>query len=146
MRTYIYVDGFNLYYGALKNSPWKWLDLFALFQEILQPHHQILNIKYFTARVSGTPGDPGKPRRQHVYLRALQHYRPEVQFHFGHFLSHNVRLPLATPTARERTAEVVKTEEKASDVNLAVHLLNDCWSPIPHIRPSFRCDLMLIRL
>ena len=127
MRTYIYVDGFNLYYGALKNSPWKWLDLFALFQEMLQPHHQILNTKYFTARVSGTPGDPGKPRRQHVYLRALQHYRPEVQFHFGHFLSHNVRLPLATPTARERTAEVVKTEEKASDVNLAVHLLNDCW-------------------
>ena len=23
--------------------------------------------------------------------------------------------------------EVIKTEEKASDVNLAVHLLNDCW-------------------
>jgi hypothetical protein len=23
MRTYIYVDGFNLYYGALKNTPYK---------------------------------------------------------------------------------------------------------------------------
>ncbi len=27
----------------------------------------------------------------------------------------------------QRTVEVIKTEEKGSDVNLAVHLLNDCW-------------------
>ena len=27
MRTYVYVDGFNLYYGALKGSHYKWLDL-----------------------------------------------------------------------------------------------------------------------
>ena len=25
MRTFVYVDGFNLYYGALKGKPWKWL-------------------------------------------------------------------------------------------------------------------------
>lgn len=127
VRTCVYVDGFNLYYGTLKDTRHKWLDLFALFQSLLKPHHQILRIKYFTARVSGTSRDPAKARRQHVYLRALQHYRPEVEIHLGHFLSHNVRLPLATPTARQRTAEVIKTEEKASDVNLAVHLLNDCW-------------------
>ena len=30
MRTFVYVDGFNLYYGALKRSSWKWLDLPAL--------------------------------------------------------------------------------------------------------------------
>ena len=127
VRTYVYVDGFNLYYGALKGSPWKWLDLLALFQNVLQPHHQILTLKFFTARVSVTPNDPSKPQRQDTYLRALQHYRPEVEVYFGHFLSHNVRLPLAAPTARQRTAKVVKTEEKASDVNLAVHLLNDSW-------------------
>lgn len=127
VRTCVYVDGFNLYYGALKGSSCKWLDLFALFQSMLQPHHQIQRVKYFTARVSGTAGDPAKPRRQHAYLRALRQYRPEVEIHFGHFLSHTVRLPLATPTARQRTAEVIRTEEKASDVNLAVHLLNDCW-------------------
>ena len=127
MRTYVYVDGFNLYYGALKGSPWKWLDLFALFQRMLQQHHQILAIKYFTARVSVTPSDPSKPQRQDVYLHALQHYRPEVEIYFGHFLSHKVRMPLAAPAAGRRLVEVVKTEEKASDVNLAVHLLNDCW-------------------
>ena len=31
MRTFVYVDGFNLYYGALKRSSWKWLDLPAPF-------------------------------------------------------------------------------------------------------------------
>ena len=127
MRTNVYVDGFNLYYGALKGSPYKWLDLLKLFQIALRPQHQILAIKFFTARVSVTPADPSKPQRQDTYLRALQRYRPEVEVYFGHFLSHNVRLPLAAPTARQRTVEVIRTEEKASDVNLAVHLLNDSW-------------------
>jgi len=78
MRTVVYVDGFNLYYGALKGSAWKWLDLVALFRNALQSHHEILTVKYFTARVSGTSADPSKPQRQDVYLRALRHYRPEV--------------------------------------------------------------------
>lgn len=25
--TYVYVDGFNLYFGALKRTPFKWFDL-----------------------------------------------------------------------------------------------------------------------
>lgn len=93
MRTIVYVDGFNLYYGVLKSSPWKWLDLGALFRAVLPPYHEILKIKYFTARVSATPDDPSKPQRQNAYLHALQKYRPEVEVHFGHFLSHKVRVP-----------------------------------------------------
>ncbi len=127
MRTTIYVDGFNLYYGALKGSSWKWLDLLSLFRAVLQPHHDIGKIKYFTARVSATPNDRSQPLRQNVYLRALQRYRPEVEIHFGHFLSHKVRAPLANPADGRRTVEIIKTEEKGSDVNLAVHLLNDGW-------------------
>ena len=50
MRTYIYVDGFNLYYRSLKQTPFKWLDLSRLFRDVLKPHHDILKIKYFTAR------------------------------------------------------------------------------------------------
>jgi 5'-3' exonuclease len=53
MRTYIYVDGFNLYYRSLKNTPYKWLDLKALFRYLLDPKNDIQAIKYFTARVSG---------------------------------------------------------------------------------------------
>ena len=46
---------------------------------------------------------------------------------FGHFLSHAVRAPLVQPVGNLRTAEVIRTEEKGSDVNLAVHLVNDGW-------------------
>ena len=116
MRTFVYVDGFNLYYGALKGTPFKWLDPVSLFEKVLQPRHDILKVKYFTARVSGTPTDPSMPQRQDVYLRALRHFRPEVEVYFGHFLSHTVRAPLAQPAGRQRTAEVIRTEEKGSDV------------------------------
>ena len=68
MRTYIYVDGFNLFYRALKGTPAKWLDPMALFRRVLQPHHRILRIRCFTARVRALDDDPGKPQRQDVYL------------------------------------------------------------------------------
>ena len=127
MRTYIYVDGFNLYYGALKGAPWKWLNLVALFQNILQLQHQIIAVKNFTARVLATSSDSSKPQRQDTYLRALLHYRLEVEVYFGHFLSHRVRASLAQPSTNQRTVEIIKTEEKGSVVKLAVHLLNDGW-------------------
>jgi len=127
VRTTVYVDGFNLYYGALKGSPWKWLDLVLLFETILQRRHDVERVKYFTARVSDTPNDPSKAMRQDIYLQALRRFRPTVQVYYGHFLSHRIRMPLAQPQRGRRTVEVVKTEEKGSDVNLAAHLVNDAW-------------------
>jgi len=64
MHTCAYIDGFNLYYGALKGTPWKWLDVPGLLAKILQPHHEILRVKYFTASVSDTPKDTSKAQRQ----------------------------------------------------------------------------------
>ena len=52
---------------------------------------------------------------------------PEISIYYGHFLSHVVSAPLARPTHNQRFADIIKTEEKGSDVNLAVHILNDCW-------------------
>lgn len=131
MRTCIYIDGFNLYYGALKGTPYKWLDLKVLLTRILQPHHLIIKIKYFTARVSASPGDSHKPIRQQSYLRALVEYVPEIEIIYGHFLSHEINAPLANPgLGNPRFVRVIKTEEKGSDVNLAVHLLNDAWMDV----------------
>ena len=123
MRTYIYVDSFNLYYGALRSTPYKWLNLASLFRSILRPHHQILKIKYFTALVDERPDDPKKPERQNVYLRALKTYCPEIEIYYGKILNHRVILPMANNPNNK--VEVIKTEEKGSDVNLAVNLLND---------------------
>lgn len=36
-------------------------------------------------------------------------------------------MPLAKPQGKNKFAQVVKREEKGSDVNLAVHFLNDAW-------------------
>jgi hypothetical protein len=52
-NAWVYVDGFNLYYGAVKDTPYKWLDIRKLC-ELLLPEFSVGRIKYFTARVSPT--------------------------------------------------------------------------------------------
>lgn len=127
MRTIVYVDALNLFYGALKGTSYKWLDLHRLFTKVLPAECDIRCIKYFTTRVSGEPADPSKPQRQESYLRALKKSTPNLEIYYGHFLRHRVRLPLAKQVGIQRMANVIKTEEKGSDVNLAAHLVNDCW-------------------
>lgn len=125
MRTSIYIDGFNLYFGALKRTPHKWLDVAALARLHLAAHHQITAIKYFTAKINSRPGDPDQPIRQETYLRALRTL-PNLEIIFGHYLTKVVRMPLAYPQpGQPSVVEVSKTEEKGSDVNLATHLLHD---------------------
>ena len=101
MRTRVYVDGFNLYYGALKGSPFKWLDPVRLAARLLPPECAIDKLRYFTARVSGKL-DPGAPGRQQVYFNALATL-PEVELHFGRFLAKTAWRPLANlPVAGRR--------------------------------------------
>jgi hypothetical protein len=124
MRTNIYIDGFSLFYGCLKGTQLKWLDPEALCQRIF-PQNKINRIRYFTARVRATPSDPQKPDRQDIYIRALKTI-PNLTVHEGHFLSHEVMMPLAEPPRLgPRMVKVIKTEEKGSDVNLATYLLLD---------------------
>ncbi|MGO8960951.1 MAG: hypothetical protein ACLQFR_26820 [Streptosporangiaceae bacterium] len=125
MRANVYVDGFNLYYGALKdNGPdFKWLDLDTLLTKHLIPANPVNRIRYFTARVSARPGDLDAPVRQDTYLRALATI-PHLSVHLGHFQRSKVRMPLVLPrSGGQRTVKVYKTEEKGSDVNLATYLL-----------------------
>jgi hypothetical protein len=72
MKANVYVDGFNLYYSALR---WrfpdcKWLDVRKLAQ-LLLPNDDIAEVKYFTARVSSEPDNPNQHRRQQSYLVVL---------------------------------------------------------------------------
>lgn len=126
MQTIIYIDGFNLYYRAVKNTSYKWLDFKALFRKLLSSNNHIVQIKYFTALVSGKH-NPQKPVKQQTYLRAIKSFIPELKIIYGHFLTHEVIAPLAHPTHNKRSVKIIKTEEKGSDVNIAVHLLNDAW-------------------
>jgi hypothetical protein len=99
----------------LKGTPYKWLDLRAL-SHILLPGATLGMIRYFTG-----------PVRQDAYLRALRTL-PEVIIHLGLFKSRPTRMPLAHPQpGGPATVEVIKTEEKGSDVNLATYLLLDAF-------------------
>ena len=96
MRTYIYIDGFNFYYGVVKDTPYKWLDFMALFKSLLHKKHDIIEIKYFTAQVTGK-FDPKQPLRQKTFIRALKTHIPEISVHYGQFNSHKISAPLAHP-------------------------------------------------
>jgi len=126
VKTYVYIDAFNLYFGCVKGTTYKWLDLSKLCR-ILLPQHRVERIKYFTAHVKSLPHSPNAPARQQLYLRALRTL-DNLEIIYGHFLSHHVRMALANPgLGQPRTVEVIKTEEKGSDVNLAIHLLHDAY-------------------
>jgi uncharacterized LabA/DUF88 family protein len=124
MKINIYVDGFNLYYGGLRNTPFKWLDLLKMSQTLF-PNDKINKIKYFTAKVAARPTDPDQPIRQQTYFRALQTIH-NLEIIEGRFLTKSTRMPLSG-TQPQQYAQVIKTEEKGSDVNLAVHLLHDAF-------------------
>jgi uncharacterized LabA/DUF88 family protein len=126
MKTNVYVDGFNLYYGALKNTPFRWLDLAALCQ-IMLPDNDISQIKYYTARVTSRTLKPRQAERQEIYLRALRTI-PNLEIILGHFSAHRVTMYKAgSPIHNPQYVDVIKTEEKGSDVNLATDLLDDAW-------------------
>jgi uncharacterized LabA/DUF88 family protein len=124
-RTIVYVDGFNFYYGEVRGTPWKWLDPAALFQKVLGRQNTLVKIKYFTARIQPSPNDPTVQDRQDAYLRALQVHCPLVELYYGHFLRHRISMEHANPPPP--SVKVWKNEEKGSDVNLALHVLNDAW-------------------
>ena len=125
-RTVVYIDGFNLYYGSVKGTPYKWLDL-AKLCSLLLPTHSIQHINYFTARVHARTDDPQVAQRQQTYLRALATI-PNLSVHFGHFLSNPKWMPIAHLSPQgPRFVQVISTEEKGSDVNLATTLLVDAF-------------------
>jgi len=136
MRTVIYIDGFNFYYGAVKDTPFKWLDLKQLCEVILKPKHQIISIVYCTARVKPKPGDPGVRARQAIYLKALKAHIPETKIIYGHFLE-TILLCRPVNPVLGKFVEVIRSEEKGSDVNLAVHMINDAW------KNEFDCAIVI---
>jgi len=124
VRTNVYIDGFNLFHGAIKGTPFKWLDIRAFCVKVL-PSNNIQTVKFFTAMVSERGTDPGQVARQGIYIRALRTL-PDVEIIFGSFMTQKRMRPLALPPSRgSRFVEILDTEEKGSDANLAAHLVAD---------------------
>ena len=130
MSTSVYINGLNLYYGALRGTPYKWLNLLEMAHRLLPGRDSYL-IRYFTARTISFPHDEQAPARQDIYLRALSTI-PEIVVHHGRFVSRPAyapRYPLvySDPLQPPELVRILRNEEKRSDVNLATMLLADCF-------------------
>ena len=123
LRTTLYVDGFNLYYGAAKHTQLKWVNVIALAEAVL-PGLQITQARYFTALVKPSPTDPQQLQRQQTYIRALETL-PNLTVHYGHFQRHKAWAHNCTPPPTK--VQYWKTEEKGSDVNIATYMLVDAF-------------------
>ncbi len=130
MRTIVYIDGFNLYYGLLRGTPWMWLNLAALSKSLLTDKYVISEIKYFTARIRSDRFSTVSPHDQSCYMDALASL-PCLKIVEGYYRRFRAKLPFAREPCvscdKAEYATVWKTEEKKSDVNLAVEMVSDAY-------------------
>ena len=167
LRTFFYIDALNLYYGALRDTPYRWLDINKFCVALLQqkPHFNedntitdnfvkwrlrlpflfktpqtafnIVCIKIFTAPLKTMPWDTEAPARQKNYLTALKAHDSKqlIKICYGQF---SVRKKTARDAEHpHQKRKIVYPEEKGSDVNLALHMLNDA------VNNEYDCAVMV---
>lgn len=130
MRTIAYVDGYNLFFGCLKNTPYKWLDLVALIESVLHtqdPESQLIHVRYFTAPIKAKLASRGQSAAiaQERYHRALNQ-RGRISIVQGWYSLEGAWAPrkIDPPNKLDRV-EIWRLEEKQTDVNLALQLYRD---------------------
>jgi len=119
IRIHVYVDGFNLYYGAVKDTPYRWLDLQRFFA-LLRPHDDVRVIHYFTALIEGPHAS-----HQETYLRALATL-PKINVVLGRFKPKSVKCQVAA--CEHKGSRIFRMpEEKQTDVLIAVTMIRDAY-------------------
>jgi uncharacterized LabA/DUF88 family protein len=120
-RCTIYLDAFNWYFGIFQHRPaWKWLNVQSFF-EALRLDEEVVAVKFFTALVDPLLHVSTRRDRQKRYFKALASL-PKVRIIFGKYQERTVTCRAA---ACPRRLEYVVPEEKKTDVNIAVNLLDD---------------------
>lgn len=142
LRTRVYIDGYNLYYGCLKGTPYKWLDLLTLFEQHIFPSSTVpgktsallpQGIKFFSAKIlekaAKAPDSVSSQARYHTALRKLYNGRIElIEGYYSLIESKAKIVDAAMPNKWPRDCQEIlvwKVEEKQSDVNLALHAYHD---------------------
>lgn len=132
MKTIVYIDGYNFYYGCLKGSKYKWLDIFQLCEEILRiqsPAYELVKVHFFTAPVKSSFSKRGGQSQsaQAVYHQALmQLYSDKIQITEGYFQPERINAIVGNkPPVLTDLTKVWKPEEKQTDVNIAVSAIED---------------------
>ena len=134
LRTVVYVDGFNLYFGCLKRKRrYRWLDVCALANRLCRdqdPAAKIVSVKYFTAPVKAklSPRGDSSCIAQQDYWLALKAHCSNLEIIEGQFftVSGSYHEDHADGTIDFQTKlRVIRPEEKQTDVNIALHMLAD---------------------
>lgn len=139
ITTAVYVDGYNFYYGRIRSTPYKWLDLVSLFDSLLKsqnPGSELLHLNYFSAPALGRFATHGEESvlAQQNYLRALEYIHPTrfMKTMGKHSVDKDgALLPSFLPGKaydRKQRVRVWKLEEKQTDVNLALAMYMDAAS------------------
>ena len=148
LRTRIYIDGYNFYYGCLRGTPHKWLDLLPLFEKHILPSALVKDgdghirqstllpspsIKFFTAKiiesVARAPDSVSSQARYHTALRKLHDGR--IELIEGYYAVNKMKVKIVDaedPDRAPRECQEIqawKVEEKQSDVNLALQVYHD---------------------
>lgn len=120
MRVNAYIDGFNLYYAIknLKNPSLKWLDLKKLCENYLEEQDKLLDVYLFTALLKFDSTNPNQKKRQKAYLDAQQ--SRGVKVILGKFKN-------KYPFCKNCKTQYHSYEEKESDINMAIQLLEDAY-------------------
>lgn len=132
MDTAVYIDGYNLFYGRLRGTPYKWLDIVKLSEIIIKiqnPASDIICVKYFTAPIKANFASHAQESvaSQEAYHRALKHlYQDRVEIINGyHTVEKGTPPRYQKPINKDDRVAVWKFEEKQTDVNLALNLYRD---------------------
>jgi uncharacterized LabA/DUF88 family protein len=137
IRTSIFVDGYNLYYGRIRNTPHKWLDIVTWCDQLLEQRSQneiASRVHLCTAYASGSFAGHGQAsvEAQANYLRALQaQHSSRLSILFGSHVwnRQGTPMPVFNPGQaydRQQRVLVWKIEEKQTDVNMALAMYRDC--------------------
>lgn len=116
-RIIVYVDGFNLYFGMIQAglNDCKWLNIHKLANSLLKNHQQIIEIKYFTSRVSN---NPDKQKRQTTYVEALE--TTNIEIFYGQYQQDTI-------FCRRCGHSWSHFNEKMTDVNIATQIIIDAY-------------------
>uniref|UniRef100_A6VRY7 NYN domain-containing protein n=1 Tax=Marinomonas sp. (strain MWYL1) TaxID=400668 RepID=A6VRY7_MARMS len=141
MKTRVYIDGYNFYFGCLKGTPYKWLDPVSLIETLLirsgAPESVLdeLAVKFFTAEISErAASDSNSLNDQRAYHLALyNHSQDRLQTIKGNYSIDKTKFPKVELDERGKEKEpkfservkIWKMEEKQSDVNVALEAVYD---------------------
>lgn len=129
MRTAFFVDGYNLFYGLLADTPYKWLDLRSLLSHIAHvenPQSTTTSVDYFTSSVKPSLATRGQASKeaQDTYIRALK--TTHICVHYGHHQLEPAKAPRfvdrKTKASRKDKVDIWKLEEKETDVHIAISM------------------------